>query len=158
MMQSCIQQIVPPLSRTFRHLRIFHIFLCMYFLAVYLSIEFLVDLNECLDVLFFLDCTFDSEIAFPPSSQFEEYESVPQITIYGTPSISPLVLRIWFLIVILSSPLSRNSLTSFSSNPPALAAFIKVSMLAGGCASSKYDLYNESRTLTLEPFCPFSCA
>src|SRR5271168_1977798 len=81
MMQSCIQQIVPPLSRTFRHLRIFHIFLCMYFLAVYLSIEFLVDLNECLDVLFFLDCTFDSEIAFPPSSQFEEYESVPQITI-----------------------------------------------------------------------------
>src|SRR5271154_3212591 len=36
------------------------------FLAVYVSIEFLVDLNECLDVLFLLDCTFDGEIAFPP--------------------------------------------------------------------------------------------
>jgi len=36
------------------------------FLAVYLLIEFLVDLNECLDVLFLFDSTIDGEIAFPP--------------------------------------------------------------------------------------------
>ena len=158
MMQSCIQQIVPPLSRTFRHLRICHIFLCMYF---WLYTYQLNSLSTWMNVLmYFSSSTAPSMVKsrFLPASQFGERESVPQITICGTPSISPLVLRIWFLIVILSSPLSRNSLTSFSSNPPALAAFIKVSMLAGGCASSKYDLYNESRTLTLEPFCPFSCA
>jgi len=39
---------------------------------------------------------------------------------------------------------------AFSLEPASFAAFSSISILAGDCASSKYDLHNELRTLALE--------
>ena len=121
-----------------------------------ISIELLIYLNKHVEILVCFNRTLDREVTFPPYNQRQATIGEPQTTMCGTASISPLAIRILFLTVPLSSPLSRYALTSTSFNPSSLTAFMSVSMLAGGCASSKYDLYNESSTLILEPLGPFS--
>lgn len=118
----------------------------LYFCCILESIEFLLHLNGRIYIFVIFNCDINFEIAFSAADN-DMWNSIDltichtNLILDGHPILSALEKLFDFGLV----------------RPASFAAFIRVSILAGGCASSKYDLYGESRTLTLDPFGPFSC-